>query len=126
MANNHRTFWSIIAPITFPAQVTTFIHRLRGVHVGMGSKIARSVLIDDSRPDLVNIGRNVWVTARYKVSHGKMAGTCKTRKASRHALFWHMPTIGPGHPTPHIRYAIRLSSVANTISRPLGLHSYQG
>ena len=74
MANNKRTlgsilkgiwirFWSVIAPITFPAQVTTFIHRLRGVHIGKGSKIARSVLIDDSRPDLVTIGRNVWVTA---------------------------------------------------------------
>ena len=74
MANNHRTvwsvikgvwirFWTIIAPITFPAHVTTFIHRLRGVHVGKGSKIARSVLIDDSRPDLVTIGKNVWVTA---------------------------------------------------------------
>lgn len=74
MANNHRTFssvvkgiwirfWSIIAPITFPAQVTTFIHRLRGVHIGKGSRIARTVLIDDSRPDLVTIGRNVWVTA---------------------------------------------------------------
>ena len=74
MANNHRTlasvikgvwirFWSVIAPFTFPAQVTTFIHRLRGVHVGKGSKIARSVLIDDSRPDFVSIGKNVWVTA---------------------------------------------------------------
>lgn len=74
MANNHRTpwsivkgiwirFWSVIAPITFPAQVTTFVHRLRGVHIGKGSKIARSVLIDDSRPDLITIGKNVWVTA---------------------------------------------------------------
>lgn len=74
MANNHRTvgnvlkgiwirFWSVIAPFTFPAQVTTTIHRMRGVHVGKGSKIARSVLIDDSRPDLITIGRNVWVTA---------------------------------------------------------------
>lgn len=74
MANNHRTvgnvlkgiwirFWSVIAPFTFPAQVTTAIHRMRGVHVGKGSKIARSVLIDDSRPDLITIGKNVWVTA---------------------------------------------------------------
>ena len=74
MANNHRTvgsviagvwirFWSVIAPITFPAQVTTFVHRLRGVHIGKGSKIARTVLIDDSRPDLVTIGQNVWITA---------------------------------------------------------------
>ena len=74
MANNKRTlvsiikgvwirFWSVIALITFPAQVTTFIHRLRGVHIGKGSKISRTVLIDDSRPDLVTIGKNVWVTA---------------------------------------------------------------
>lgn len=74
MSNNKRTlwsiirgvhirFWSIIAPITFPAQVTTMVHRIRGVHVGKGSKIARSVLIDDSHPELITIGRNVWVTA---------------------------------------------------------------
>ena len=74
MSYNHRTpwsiikgiwirFWSIIAPITFPAQVTTMVHRLRGVHIGKGSKIARSVLIDDSRPNLITIGKNVWVTA---------------------------------------------------------------
>ena len=74
MANNHRTprsvikgVWirlgSIIAPFTFPAHVTTFIHRLRGVHVGKGSKIARTVVIDDSRPDLITIGNNVWITA---------------------------------------------------------------
>lgn len=75
MSNNqHRTigsiiigvwirFWSIVAQFTFPTQITTMIHRFRGVHVGKGSKIARSVLIDDSRPDLITIGRNVWVTA---------------------------------------------------------------
>ena len=74
MALNHRTpwsiikgiwirFWSIIAQFTFPAQVTTTIHRLRGVHIGRGSKISRTVIIDDSRPDLVTIERNVWVTA---------------------------------------------------------------
>ena len=56
-------FWSIIAPFTFPANITTFVHRLRGVRAGKGAKIARSVLIDDARPDLVTIGKNVWVTA---------------------------------------------------------------
>ena len=56
-------FWSVVAQFTFPAQITTMVHRLRGVHVGRGSKIARSVLVDDSRPDLVTIGRDVWVTA---------------------------------------------------------------
>lgn len=74
MANNIRTPWSIIkgvwirslsiiAQFTFPAHVTTMVHRMRGVHVGKGSKIARTVIIDDSRPDLITIGRNVWVTA---------------------------------------------------------------
>lgn len=74
MANNKRTpwsilkgiwirFWSIIAQFTFPAQVTTMIHRMRGVHVGKGSKITRTVIIDDSRPDLITIGKNVWITA---------------------------------------------------------------
>ncbi len=74
MANNKRTFISIvkgiwirlltvIIPFTFPAHVTTFLHRLRGVKVGKGSKIARSAQIDDGYPHLVKIGRSVWVTA---------------------------------------------------------------
>ncbi|MFT4806339.1 MAG: acetyltransferase-like isoleucine patch superfamily enzyme [Algoriphagus sp.] len=56
-------FLSIIIPFTFPAQLTTLLHRLRGVKVGKGSKINRTVIIDDSRPDLVEIGSNVWVTS---------------------------------------------------------------
>ena len=74
MANNKRTIgsvikgiWirslSILARISFPAQVTTALHSMRGMHIGKGSKISRSVLIDDSRPDLITIGKNVWVTA---------------------------------------------------------------
>lgn len=74
MANNHRTFWnvtkgiwirslSILAQFTFPAQVTTTIHRMRGMHIGKGSKISRSVIVDDSRPDLITVGENVWITA---------------------------------------------------------------
>lgn len=54
---------SIIARITFPAQVTTTLHRWRGMHIGKGSKISRTVIVDDSRPDLITIGQNVWVTA---------------------------------------------------------------
>ena len=54
---------SIIIPFTFPAQFTTFLHRLRGVKVGRGSKISRSAQIDDSSPHLVEIGKKVWVTA---------------------------------------------------------------
>lgn len=56
-------FWSIIAQFTFPAQITTAIHRMRGVHVGKGSKITRTVIIEESRPDLITIGKNVWITA---------------------------------------------------------------
>lgn len=74
MANDKRTagsiikgVWirslSILARISFPAQVTTTLHRMRGMHIGKGSKISRTVIIDDSRPDLITIGRNVWVTA---------------------------------------------------------------
>jgi acetyltransferase-like isoleucine patch superfamily enzyme len=74
MTKNHHTplyiikgLWirliSIIIPFTFPAQVTTFLHRLRGVKVGKGSKISRTVQIDDGYPQLVEIGRHVWITA---------------------------------------------------------------
>jgi acetyltransferase-like isoleucine patch superfamily enzyme len=54
---------SVIIPFTFPAQITVFLHRLRGVKVGKGSKISRTVQIDDSNPNLVEIGNRVWVTA---------------------------------------------------------------
>jgi acetyltransferase-like isoleucine patch superfamily enzyme len=74
MSKNKRTFISVITgiwirvltlviPFTFPAQLTTFLHRLRGVKVGKGSKINRTVQIDDSYPYLVQIGKNVWITA---------------------------------------------------------------
>jgi acetyltransferase-like isoleucine patch superfamily enzyme len=74
MAKNKRIFlsilkgiWirilSVIIPFTFPAQLTTSLHRLRGVNVGKGSKISRTVQIDDGYPHLVEIGENVWVTA---------------------------------------------------------------
>lgn len=74
MANNHRTvgsilkgIWthtlSLIAQFTFPAQITTTLHRMRGVHIGKGSKITRTVLIEESRPDLITIGKNVWITS---------------------------------------------------------------
>lgn len=74
MSRDRRTPWSIIkgiwirvlsilARITFPAQVTTALHRMRGMHIGKGSKISRTVIVDDSRPDLITIGENVWITA---------------------------------------------------------------
>ena len=67
-------FWGIvnrilhmIAYVTFPSHVTTFLHRLRGVKIGKGSKISRSVHIDDSYPSLVEIGKEVWVTAGVEI-----------------------------------------------------------
>lgn len=74
MARNNRTILgvikgigrrilTIIIPFTFPTHLTTFLHRLRGVTIGKGSKINRTVQIDDSNPDMVEIGKNVWVTA---------------------------------------------------------------
>ena len=74
MANNKRTLlsilkgiWirllSVLIPFTFPAHLTTFLHRLRGVKVGKGSKISRTVQIDDGYPYLLEIGSKVWITA---------------------------------------------------------------
>ncbi len=73
MSNNTRTkkailrgIWirllTILIPFTFPARVTTMLHRFRGVNIGKQSKINRTVQIDDSFPHLVTIGEKVWVT----------------------------------------------------------------
>ena len=58
---------SILIPFTFPAYITTFLHRLRGVKIGKGSKVNRTAFIDDAFPGLVEIGANVWVTARVMI-----------------------------------------------------------
>lgn len=70
-------FWTIFAQFTFPATFTALIHRLRGVKVGKGSKISRSVMIDDSCPYLVEIGKKVWVTAGVQI-------LCHQRDLSTH------------------------------------------
>ena len=54
---------SIVIPFTFPVQIPTFLHRLRGVKVGNGSKISRNALLDDTYPHLIEIGKNVWIAA---------------------------------------------------------------
>lgn len=72
--DNKRTPWSIIkgiwirsfsiiAQFTFLVCINTIIHRMRGEHVEKGLKITRTVIIEDSRPDLITIGRNVWITS---------------------------------------------------------------
>jgi acetyltransferase-like isoleucine patch superfamily enzyme len=52
----------IIAYVTFPYQLTVFLHRLRGVRIGKKSHIARLVSIDDRYPYLVEIGNGVAIT----------------------------------------------------------------
>lgn len=75
-------FLSVIIPFTYPAQITVLFHRLRGVKIGKGSKISRSVLIDDSSPNLVYIGKKVWVAAGAQIlCHQRDLSTHKKGKA---------------------------------------------
>ena len=73
MANNHRTVGNVlrgvwnriclgIARHLFPAQMRRPWYRMAGVKIGKGSKIGATVDIDQSAPELITIGRNVWVT----------------------------------------------------------------
>ena len=52
----------IIAYVTFPYQLTVFLHRLRGVKIGKQSHIARLVSLDDRNPELIEIGNGVAIT----------------------------------------------------------------
>ena len=73
MANNHRTVGNVcrgvwnriclgIAKLLFPAQLRNPWYRMAGVKIGKGSKIGATVDIDQSAPELITIGKNVWVT----------------------------------------------------------------
>lgn len=73
MANNHRTIgnvtrgvlnriFSFFARNLFPAQLRMPFYKAMGVKVGTGTKIAATVDIDMSAPELITIGKNVWVT----------------------------------------------------------------
>ena len=73
MANNHRTIGNVtrgvlnrifafFAKILFPAQLRMPFYKAMGVKVGKGTKIAATVDIDMSAPELITIGENVWVT----------------------------------------------------------------
>ena len=73
MAKNHRTVGKVcrgvwnriclgIARHLFPAQVRNVFYRMAGVKIGKGSKIGATVDIDHSAPELITIGKNVWVT----------------------------------------------------------------
>lgn len=73
MSNNHRTIknvtqgvmnriFAIFARHLFPAQLRMPFYKAMGVKVGKGSKIAATVEIDMSAPELITIGKDVWVT----------------------------------------------------------------
>ncbi len=73
MANNKRTFKSILHGINtriclgiarhlFPAQLRMPFYKATGMKIGKGAKIAATVDIDQSAPELITIGKNVWVT----------------------------------------------------------------
>lgn len=73
MANNQRTVGSILRGIwnriclgiarhLFPAQLRTPFYRATGMKIGKGSKIAATVDVDQSAPELITIGQDVWVT----------------------------------------------------------------
>lgn len=73
MSNNHRTIknvtqgvmnriFAIFARHLFPAQLRMPFYKAMGVKVGKNSKIAATVEIDMSAPELITIGKNVWVT----------------------------------------------------------------
>lgn len=74
MANNHRTFKNVTKGVfnricaffarhLFPAQLRMPFYKAMGIKIGKGSKIAASVDIDRSAPELITIGRDVWVTS---------------------------------------------------------------
>lgn len=73
MANNHRTISNVVrgifnriclglAQMLFPAQLRMPFYRATGMKIGKGSKIAATVDIDRSAPEMITIGENVWVT----------------------------------------------------------------
>lgn len=75
MANNHRTIGNVLRGVwiricascarhLFPAQLRMPFYRWMGMKIGKGTKIAASVDIDGSAPELITIGNNVWVTRR--------------------------------------------------------------
>ncbi len=69
---------SDIAMFTFPHQVTTTVHRLRGVKIGKNSRISRNVLLDDHNPELIEIGNGVYITYGVKIICHKRDMACYT------------------------------------------------
>ena len=73
MANNHRTIRNVAHGVVvricaacarhlFPAQLRMPFYKMMGMKIGKGTKIAATVDVDQSAPELITIGSNVWVT----------------------------------------------------------------
>lgn len=73
MANNHRTIRTIVRGVwiricaicarhLFPAQLRMPFYKAMGMKIGKGTKIAATVDVDLSAPELITIDENVWVT----------------------------------------------------------------
>ena len=73
MSNNKRTIGNVsrgvwvrlcafFARHLFPAAVRMPFYKAMGMHIGKGTKIAATVDIDGSAPELITIGNNVWIT----------------------------------------------------------------
>jgi acetyltransferase-like isoleucine patch superfamily enzyme len=78
----------IIAYVTFPYQVTVFLHRLRGVKIGKKSHIARLVSIDDRNPELIEIGNGVAITTGVMIlSHQRDLSSYKLGMYAMHCPF---------------------------------------
>ena len=78
----------IMAYVTFPYQVTVFLHRLRGVKIGEKSHIARLVSIDDRNPELIEIGKGVAITTGVMIlSHQRDLSNYKPGMYAMHCPF---------------------------------------
>lgn len=89
---------SILVTFTFPAQLTVLVHKMRGVKVGKGSKINRTAIIDDSVPELVIIGKKVWITAGVQIlCHQRDLSThCRGKAVMDNKLIYKKVTINDG------------------------------
>lgn len=78
----------IIAYVTFPYQITVFLHKLRGVKIGKKSHIARLVSIDDRNPELIEIGDGVAITTGVMIlSHQRDLSQYKPGMFAMHCPF---------------------------------------
>jgi len=78
----------IIAYVSFPYQLTVFLHRMRGVKIGKHSHVARLVSMDDRNPRLIEIGDGVAITTGVMIlCHQRDLSNYKPRMYAMHCPF---------------------------------------